>query len=119
MPIADALVAMATDCPQLWCYQQQGSYLLDMTLIQSTLAAVPELVILTITAGRIVAAVAREATTIIVTRLALRDTRPDERADIIRALLGSSQPVMQQITPRCRRSAAQIAADYLRGRAES
>jgi hypothetical protein len=57
-----------------------------MTVILPTVAAVPVIVALTVAAGRIVAPLAREARLITVAWLALRDTRPDQRAEIVRAL---------------------------------
>jgi hypothetical protein len=59
-----------------------------MTLSPPTLAMIPALVALTIAAGRIVAPLAREARLITVVWLALRGTRPGQRAEIIRALTG-------------------------------
>jgi hypothetical protein len=66
-------------------------YYYGMTLITLTLATLPALVTLAVTAGRIVASLAREARIITVLWLALRGTRPDERAEIIRALAERSQ----------------------------
>jgi hypothetical protein len=62
-----------------------------MTLISPTLAATPALVAIAIFAGRIVAAIAREVRITTVVWLALRSTRPEERAEIIRALTGKPQ----------------------------
>jgi hypothetical protein len=59
-----------------------------MTLILPTLATIPVLAALTVAAGRIVAPLAREARLITVVWLALRGTRPNQRAEIIRALTG-------------------------------
>jgi len=62
-----------------------------MTLISPTLAAIPALVTLAIAAGRVVVPLAREVRLVTVAWLALRRTRPDERAEIIRALMGEPQ----------------------------
>ena len=56
-----------------------------MTLIPPTLAALPALVTLAITAGRFMSSLAREARIITVVWLALRGTQPSQRAEIIRA----------------------------------
>jgi hypothetical protein len=64
-----------------------------MTFIPPALATIPVLVALAVAAGRIVAPLAREARLITVVWLALRGTRPDQRAEIIRALRGRQGPV--------------------------
>lgn len=60
-----------------------------MVLIPSALAALPLLVALTVAAGRTVASLAREARLMTVAWLALRGTRPDQRAEIVHALTGA------------------------------
>ena len=109
------LVAVAPDSPLTWRnsterHMPYGMTLIHgMTVIPSALAAIPALVTLTVVAGRIVGPLAREARFIVVVWLALRGTRPDERADIIRALTGAPQQALMNEDSARRLPAANVA----------
>ena len=83
--------AVTTGCPLTWRNSRRALISYGMTLIPPMLAAIPALVTLAVAAGRVMVPLAREARLVAVVWLALRRTRPDERAEIIRALLGEPQ----------------------------